>query len=151
MKVPYLMAAALVFTAFTGACDNNPASPEVAGVTGTQEAHDYNNAVALSGPGVTGKATLNFVKGGVNGSGNASVWQSTANFKGLDGGTYTFGVIDVMTGDFVGLCSFSVPGGRAGCSTDAAVPGFGTAQLRDEGGNVVASGSREERSKPRNS
>jgi hypothetical protein len=153
MKVPYLMAAALVFTAFTGACDNNPASPEVAGVSSTSlDDHDHNNRVDLEGDGVTGSAIVNYSRGGAKGGGNASVWQTTVNVSGLSAGTYTFGVINVEGGAFVPVCSFTVgdDGGRQGCSTDAGVPGFGTAQIRDADGNVVASGSREDRGPSRN-
>lgn len=97
-------------------------------------AHESNNRATLSGDGVTGTASVNYVAG-------TEGWQSTARVQGLAAGGYTYAV-NLNGTNQTAICTFTSNGrGSAGCSADTDVPGFNTAVILDADGDVVASGT----------
>ena len=100
----------------------------------TAYAHESNNRATLSGDGITGTASVNYVAG-------TEGWRSTARVRGLDAGDYTFAV-NLNGTNQTAICSFTSDGkGSEGCSADTDVPGFNTAVILDSDGTVVASGT----------
>lgn len=116
------------------------AALSLAGVA--QAAHESNNFTTLTSSiaGVSGQATVNYVKG-------TEGWSSTTRILGLPDGLYTFAVRLGGAGTLQPVCSFEVEGeGSGGCSDqDAALTGFSQAVIVDFEGNVVASGTFERR------
>lgn len=104
-------------------------------------AHEGNNFADLVGEG-TGTATVNYVKGRED-----EEWTGRASVIGLDAGDYTFTVTSPNGQVTTTVCSFTATGtGAAGCSNSSFdVGGFLTAEIRDEAGDVVASGTFERR------
>ena len=104
-----------------------------------QAAHESNNRAELTSAldsGVTGKSIVNYAKGAPN------EWKSVARVSGLTPATaYTF-TVNGPAG-IQEVCSFTTNTRGAGGCTDGEkdLGGFGTAQIRDADGAVVASGS----------
>lgn len=96
-------------------------------------AHESNNRAELTGVG-TGVAIVNYAKGA------PAEWRSSVNVRGLPDGTHTFRVAGGPMPAPQTLCTFTVGDGRSGCSSDADLRGFTTAQIVDSSGTVVASG-----------
>lgn len=105
-----------------------------------QAGHESNNKADLVGAGVSGSAVVNYAKGA------PQEWRSTAHVAGLvPAAAYTF-TVNGPAGVQV-VCTFTANRQGAGGCTDGETDlgGFGTAQIRDAAGDVVAAGTFERR------
>jgi len=106
----------------------------IVGVTPVLGAHNGNNKATLAGS-ATGTAIVNYSEG-------TGTFSGTVNTDGLEAGDYTFQVSLNGTNRTV-ICEFTVSedGSRDGCSANGLIlPGFNTAEIVDDNGDVVASG-----------
>lgn len=102
-----------------------------------QAAHESNNKADLSGA-ASGTAVVNYIEGR-----DGQQWTATTRLQDLQAGTYSFVLIAPNGTEGVTVCTFSSDGaGSAGCSNSSFdTGGFAGAQIQDEDGDVVASGT----------
>jgi hypothetical protein len=109
-----------------------------------QAAHEANNKAQLSGD-ASGTAIVNYIEGR-----DSQQWTANARVQGLEPGTYSYVLIAPKNnggGEVATVCTFEADGkGSDGCSNSSFdTGGFATAEIQDEDGDVVASGTFERR------
>ena len=107
-----------------------------------QAAHESNNKAELTGVGTTGTAIVNYIEGRTT-----QQWTGNVRVRGLAVGDYSYVLVSPTGADAATVCTFTAAAnGSAGCSNSSFdTGGFATAQVRNEAGAVVASGTFERR------
>lgn len=100
-------------------------------------AHESNNKAELTGA-ASGTAVVNDIEGR-----DRQQWTANTRLQGLEPGTYTFVLVAPNGTEGVTVCTFTSDGqGSSGCSNSAFdTGGFASAQIQDEAGDAVASGT----------